>query len=241
MQIVKIYLSVFVLMLLSGSCKKSTSIQIDYKYAYFPLHIGHTVIYDVDSILYNPLYTNGRDTVHWQLKEVVESQFVDLTGREAYRINRYQREDSTKNWKTGLVWYAVRNQTNVESVEDNLRFIRLIFPPKLGDTWMGNTYLPTGDTLPFYKNWVYTYQDIDVPADINHLHFDSTLTIIEVDDENLLERRWSTATYAKNAGLIYREVYNLSFVGSSIPIGSVPWEEKANRGYILRMKINFVK
>jgi len=39
---------------------------------------------------------------------------------------------------------------------------------------------------------------------------------------------------AKNTGLISRELYNLSFVGSTIPIGSVPWEEKANRGYIVR-------
>jgi len=192
----KYLLPAFLLILLLPACKKNT-IQIDYKYSYFPLEIGHTLIYELDSILYSPLYINGRDTVHWELKEVVESKFIDVEGRDAFRINRYQRSDSSKNWKIGPVWYAVLSQTHVERVEDNLRFIRLIFPPETGNTWLGNAYIPTGDTLDFYKDWQYTYQEVDMPADVNNLHFDSTVSIVEVDDENLLERRWSTATYSK--------------------------------------------
>jgi len=81
----KYLLPAFLLILLLPACKKNT-IQIDYKYSYFPLEIGHTLIYELDSILYSPLYINGRDTVHWELKEVVESKFIDVEGRDAFRL-----------------------------------------------------------------------------------------------------------------------------------------------------------
>ncbi len=236
----RILLSVLWISLALAACKKQPY-TIDYKYAYFPLETGHTVVYEVDSIIYSPLYVDGRDTFHWLVREVVAGQFTDIEGRTAYRIERYIRQDTSKPWQTGPVWYAVRNQTSAERVEENLRFIRLVFPPKAGETWQGNAYIPSTDTFKFYTGWTYRYDQVDVPATVNGLSFDSTLTIIEVDDENLLERRWSVAQYAKGIGLVYRELYNLSFVGSSIPIGNDPWEEKANRGYILRMRIKSVQ
>lgn len=220
-----------------SSCNKHKDLVIDYKHGYFPLKVGSVTVYEVDSIIYNPLFQGGRDTAHWEIREFTESVFTDNAGRDAYRIERHKRRDDSSPWISPEVWYAVADQFKAERVENNIRFIKLVFPPKEGLTWDGNSYIITNDTLKFYEDWNYVINSMDKPETINTLDFDSVITVVEIDDQNLLERRYAESKYAKGAGLVYKEQYNLQFIGTNIP--NLPWEEKATNGFILKQKIKF--
>lgn len=225
------------------SCKPQyKDIHVDYHEDYYPLEVGMTKIYEVDTIKYSPVYEDGKKSFRTELMETITGTFTDAGGREAFRIERFTREGPTKPWSPINFHYAVKDKSHVELVENNLRFIKMSFPLRLGATWNGNAYIAAdNDTFAFYQDWEYEVTTIHGPANVKGIDYDSTVTVLEVDDENLLERRYSVAQFAKNTGLIFREQYNLRIVDSQLPGTSIPWEEKANRGFIVRKKLTQVK
>lgn len=215
------------------SCKKTDNYQVDYKYAYFPSDTGRYVIYDVDSVTFDGFYTPPKvDTVHFQLMELTESIFNDNSGRPTMRIERYRRADSTQAWTIWNVWTANRTTTTAERFEDNLRFIKLIFPPNTTTTWKGNSYLDINDNLAWMDDWDYQITELDAAKSINGLNFDSTLTVLQHDEENLIEKKYGQEVYAKNVGLVYRQLLHLKKdVTATFPEGS-------NDGFIYTMKVH---
>lgn len=212
------------------SCNKTKSFPVDYKYAYFPLEIGHYVIYDVDSIVFDD-NTNRSDTFHYQKMHVIDSSFIDNSGREAYRLIRYHRADSSQPWFIADVWYAVRNKSSLEVVEENQRFIKLLFPPEQGQTWMGNQYLQIVEENEWLEDWEYSVTGADMPDNINELHFDSTVRVLQHDEENLIEKFYGEEKYAWNVGLVYKHLMELHKQNIS-----APWTEPES-GFILTMSI----
>ena len=79
----------------------------DLGYNYFPADIGVWVVYDVDSIVYND-FTDSVETYNYQIKEIVESAFIDGEGRETRRLERYIRLTDTLPWSINDVWFANR-------------------------------------------------------------------------------------------------------------------------------------
>lgn len=219
-----------------GACKQETAPPVDLKDEYYPLEIGNSLEYTVDSIIISPLLTNGRDTVHWQVREVVESTFTDNLGRTAHRIERYLRASDSAVWFISDVWYAVKETTTVERIEENLRFIRLIFPASDGRSWKGNAHIDS-DSFPYYHDWDYEYVDVDEAKTVNGMFFDSTLTVSETADSTLIDMRYSEAIYAKNVGLVYKRLFDLAYVDTQPKPPLTPWYLAANRGYIVTMRI----
>lgn len=230
-------ISVLLVLMIFSGCSKEKIIQIDYKYDYYPMEVGKSWTYSLDSTLYSDLFPGGKETRSWLYRETVESVFVDNEGRDAYRIERHVRKTANDPWSAITVWYAVPGENNVERLEDNLRFIKFVFPAREGSSWDGNAYIHADDTLEFYAGWNYVIESIDQPVTFDNFNFDMASTVLEVDDENKLERRYSTARYARGVGMYYRKLQNLSYVGPTIPPDSIPWEEKANRGYTIEMRL----
>jgi hypothetical protein len=232
------YLSILLLLItLSLSCKKNNKdFNPSFKYNYFPLKVGGSVLYDVDTIKFSPLIPGGKDTFRWEIKETITDKFLDNEGREAYRFERYQRKDSSKPWILPRVGHRLIDGTRAESFENNLRFISLVFPPATGMKWQGNKFINLNDTLKYYRDWLYEYIYVDQPDNINGVSMDSTLLVKEIDDENLLEYRFSESVYGMDIGLVRQTRYNLKFVGSVIP--DKPWEEKATHGFIVFKTFN---
>ncbi len=230
------------LLALAG-CKQDmdNTILSDYLYDYAPVNKGHYVIYDVDSIVYNfvqPSIQNV-DTIRYQVKELIADTFYDNLSRVSYRLELYRRPNSSVAFSDiDRVWYSYISKNTYERVEDDLRFIKLVFPPITGQTWSGNQYLPATDTTKdvyqAYAGWTYTYTSVNVPTTVNGQSFDSTLVVTGVNNENLVDKKLSRETYARHVGLIYKEweKINKQDVTSS-------WDApyKAN-GFRIRMRIN---
>lgn len=227
----------FLFFFFAVSCKKSTPKLIDFKYGYFPIDTGHYVIYDADSITYNNFYNPTRiDTVSFQIKEVITTVFLDNTGTPAYRIQGYRRSTPNNPWVVYYTWYSNRYTSTAQKTEEPLKYIKLLFPPALGVTWFGNSYIDCVDTNAFLAGWNYYYENIDVPLTLTStsgtLSSDSTLTVLQDSTNSLQAYTYSVEKYAKNVGLVYKQLTVLADDSSTLRPPSVPWPQRANNGFI---------
>lgn len=226
----KLIILLIVVFLLLAGCGKDENFDPDFKYEYFPVDTGRYVTYRVDSIVYDD-FTGTVDTFQYQLQERITSTFKDNEGRTNYRLERYFRQSDSANWRIGDVWFMLRTKERAEKIEENQRFIKLVFPPKEGVTWQGNRFLNITDNIDYYEDWTYEITEVDEEATYNGLQFDSTLTVDQVDNENQIEKTRGIEAYAKDVGMIYKELQHLEKQDVT-----APWSE-AESGFILRMSV----
>lgn len=223
-----------------SACKNSSydDVLADKQYAYQPLEVGRYTIFDVDSLHYNFINpsTQQVDSFRFQQMEKITDTFYDNAGRLNYRFELFRRNDATATWRLRKVWYGLTTATTFERQEDDLRFVKLIFPPTADVYWNGNKYVPATDSNVFklYLNWNYHYTAIGTPATIGLNNFTECLFVSQVDEENLIDKKLSKEIYAKNVGLVFKEflLINKQDVVSS---WSNPF--KANGDHVI-MKVN---
>jgi hypothetical protein len=224
------YLFGIILILLFGSCKKEmadyASLQIT---DYYPLQEGKYITYNLDSTVFLKFGTT-ETVIHYQVKDSVDKEITDNSGRKAFRIIRYIRKDSLEDWRPNNTFMAIPTDNSLEFVEDNMRFIKLKLPFREGFTWKGNNYLSDDSyhgfdfASDFLTGWDYIYQDVSVPAAINGINFDTTITVFQRDEflgqdpaipgTQYAEKTFAIEQYAKGVGLIYREFVHWEFQGS---------------------------
>ncbi len=189
-------------------CKKEKNNLPDAGYSYFPDQPGTYVVYDVDSVVYDD-FNNTVDTFRFQIKETIQSIYQDNSGRPTMRIERYKRKYN-KNiaynlipWVLVDVWAANRTNTAAEKVEENIRYTKLAFVVQKEKKWNGNAQNTLGPQD-------YEYTDVDVPLSIGGASFDSTLTVLQQDHENLIEKQYYAESYARNTGMIYKKIIDVT-------------------------------
>jgi len=175
---------------------------VDIGHDYAGLEVGRYIIYDVDSLTYDD-FTATVDTASYLIKEVVDSKYTDLEGDEAYKIIRYRKDNDTPAWVLIDVWNSKLTNTNFQKVEENVRFVKLIFPVKEGATWNGNS-MNNQDQMD------YSYDYIDNPENIggNNLNEVLKVTQLEVED-TFINPKLFVEKYAKNVGMVYKKSYDL--------------------------------
>jgi hypothetical protein len=193
--------------------------QINLGTEYVKFETGHFIEYDVDSIKYDDLYKRV-DTFYYQLRDEVAETFLDNQNRKSYVVNRFKRKNDNEKWNDEGTYYITQSSFNIEWVQDNLRFIKLIFPLKLNTTWQGNRYINNDNAV--YKDWAYKYYNIAKPYNTGAKIYDNTISVLQVNkgagsmdgpnpkyDPLLLSAyTFGTETYAKNVGLVYKEITN---------------------------------
>ncbi|MEI6311657.1 MAG: hypothetical protein WCP57_05280 [Bacteroidota bacterium] len=198
---------IFMVLFVTFSCDKKEEVQLDMGYDFYPLEIGHYVTYQVDSFFYSDAaYPLIRiDTISYQFKEVIDTVYKDNENRDAYRIVTYRRADATAAWQVNRVWSAVRNVSSLVKNEDDLHFIKLIFPVNDNSTWSGNNLIVTDAENAYLNGWTYSYSNVNGSQLLNGVNYDSCVTVNQLDEENLIEKNYSVEQYAKQVGLIYKE------------------------------------
>ncbi len=210
------------------SCKKDAQTFSDPYYNYTPVGTGKYIIYDVDSIHFDD-FTKTSDTFHFQLKELMSDPFVDLEGNDSYQLKRYVRDtsyadmDDKAGWTIKNVWYVTRTQKNYQRVEESFRYTNFIFPPIEGVTWKGNSY----NTNP---EWDFRCKNVHKKATINSYAFDSTVTVVQRNDSNAIDKTKYSEVYAANIGLVYRCYIDLHVDQKNT--NNVPFDQKIGKGDI---------
>ena len=175
--------------------------QTNLGYDYFPVQLGHYVIYRADSIYHDqPVQSvpGIHDTAHYFIKEVLESEFLDAQDETSIRITRFKKDSLHHKWNLVDIWFARRNVRNAEKVEENRRFIKLGFPISNFARWDGNAKNELDD-------WEYEYDSLDVNRVINELPFDNTLTVVQRNFITEVNDEFAYEIYAPEVGLIYRK------------------------------------
>ncbi len=218
---------------------------------YFPLAIGHTVDYQVDSVVYFEASGVGivRDSSTTFVRETVADTLRDNTGNLQYKIERYERKSAAEPWTIAAIWSAEINNEQAVRTEENLRFLRLVFPMDRRSEWNGNLWLDpfrtlvvAGQNIKPFTNWNYEVDSIGITRTVGDFTFDDVVVVTEVDETNIIEKRLSRSIYAKNVGLVYREQFiaDSQYCNETPPpadCSTKPWEEKAERGYFVRQVV----
>lgn len=190
---------------------------------YFPLKINHVVIYNVDSTVYND-FNNTIINFQFQLKDSVTNKFTDAQGNEAYRVERYKKTSSLDWFFQKVITRKIVNNRAEEYI-DNKRYVRLVFPPSLSAKWNGNLYNDL-------EEWPHEIIAINEPLTLGTKQLDSTISISQYNESNLIRDDVYLETYAKNIGLVSKEVKAIEkFFGTP----------DIKRGYIYTMQLDSFK
>lgn len=218
------------------SCTKETE-PVDestFGYDFFPVTKGKSWIYASDSIIYD----NGGtkiDTFVSFIKEEIGDSFIDEAGNTVYKLNRYFRRNPTDSWSRTNTWTTYTDKTRAFRTEENLKFVKLVFPLKKGLRWDGNVFLDedikidiAGESIEAYKNWKHKIEEVN-----ENFSFKGTdivaVKVNLVDDSSIIDRRKVTEYYGKGIGLLKKEMVILDSDGSR---PNDPWEKKAQKGFI---------
>ena len=228
----------------------------DFGYDYFPLEVGRSWEYEVDSIIYDPAVGGTAvDSFRTFIREVVADTLLDNTGEALYRVERYYRRNDTLPWQAERVLTLSRDEQRATRVEDNLRFTKLVFPVRAGKFWDGNAFFDelrfvfvAGESVQMFKGWQYRILEAGAPATVGSLEFEEVVTVQNADNRylnNFLELRLATEQYARGVGLVYRELNIWDTLcrdccGGNTEDGvcqSLPWEEKVEKGFSVRQRL----
>lgn len=242
--------SLLALLVVISSCEKETdNTENDQPTDYFQLEIGKYIIYRLDSLR----FTNfGLDEVtnSYQAKEIVEGTTTDLLGRPGWRIQRYLRPLNSTNendWRASLSYELIKGDNTLEVSEGNLRFVKLQGPIKEGRSWLGNGYLPDEPYSQYefsvtesMEFWDYSCESFGATEELNGKTYDNTITITQINDSSDVpvidinqpgsKTVW-VEKYAKNIGLIYRDVALWEY---QPPVGADPGKKV---GFGVRLSI----
>ena len=207
---------------------------------YFPLKAGATWIYKVDSIVFD--YGGSVvDTTSNTVKEIVTGSFTDDEGVKNYTIERYNK--TYYGWEFINTITASVTETKAIRNENNLRFIKMVFPIVKNKSWDGNAYFDSfntivkvaGEPIKMFQSWTYRYLDVDKGETIGDRTYDKVCTVQEVDYETDLQRRYSLVKYAKGIGTVYKKmiILNTQLLDST----DIPWEDKAEEGFLMEQTL----
>jgi hypothetical protein len=195
-----------------ASCKKEIVREIDLGYEYFPNLAGTYIEYEVDSTYHGITVNNS----HFFLREEFVSEFVDDQGQLAMRVERSKRPNTSSEWVLTDIWTQKRTPTTAERVEENVRFVRMVFPVHADKTWDGNSYNT-------YSTWEHSFQSIGAAKTVGSLSFGNTVTVRQRNNVNLVDQEEASEIYARDIGLIYKKFVDLSFQNFEITGVEMEW------------------
>lgn len=172
-------------------------------YEYFPLERNGYRIYDVSIIDYSIL--GNIDSSSYLLKEVVSDSFLTLDNEYAYILSRYKKGNSDAEWELDSVWTAIRDKEKAVVKENNVPFVKIVFPIGENKQWDGNKMNTVGEEKYFMTGIGQAYK-------IGDKVYPETMVIVQKDNpDTLLVRERKFEIYGKNIGLIYKENIHLNY------------------------------
>ncbi len=238
------------IVILAISCTKDKIEEpnTDVGYEYFPLKIGASRVYQMDSVLYDIRsdgQASGRSVRSYMQEELIDT-FRNEENDLVYKWAVSWRAELDQAWTQSGFVLEQRDERRALRTEDHWRFVKLIFPIKIDQSWNGNVFLDAeqvfrieDEPIKLFRGWGnYSLEANDLQLEIHGRVFDRVLRVREAQSESVLDLRESIAYYAPNVGLIKRTQRIFELECNQTPedpchvIGE-PWEQDAERGYAL--------
>jgi hypothetical protein len=190
------FILILLLSVLVVACKTENEV-VDLGYNYFPTHVGATWVYHVDSFGYDDNSgTTKIDTFAYEYKEQITGVYIDVNGKTAQIVDRFYKMADTMPWQKVNSSQILRTELNAQKVQENVRYVKLVFPLEKYKKWDGNLYNSLGEEF-------YECTSFDEAATVGNIPYSQTLTVQQVDELNAIEEIKRTEIYARNIGLVY--------------------------------------
>lgn len=180
---------------------------------YYPLTIGQYSTYNVEDIRYS--LRDGADTMQYQLQERVTDSLTGAGGEIIYTLERYSRSSSAATWQLDSTWTARKSEQRLVVVENNIPFVKLIFPFQEALEWDGNALNSRPE-----QTYLLTATDSTLRREMgNNLLLKDCRTVIQRQLETLVNDSVMVETYSANVGLVYRKNRILQYCADENCIG----------------------
>ncbi|MBL0144960.1 MAG: hypothetical protein IPP48_03555 [Chitinophagaceae bacterium] len=202
------------------ACSKTETVTFKSPKSYMPAVKGKYIIYKLDSTVTRS-FGSGFVTSSYTVKDSVVDVFTDNLGRESFKIFRYQLNPSNNTWASTNTFVLTPQESSIEFVENNNRYIKLINPVADGKTWKGNSFI---NQSPYYINyifseWNYTYDKVGSSRSVGSFTFPNTVTVVQSDsNDNDIFNPYSSnfynkgyEIYADSVGLVYKDIMSWEY------------------------------
>ena len=211
--------SILILLITIIGCSKETAkLELPTIATYYPLEVGKSITYKLDSTVYINLGTN-KEVRSYIIQDRIDAIINDNVGRPSYKVKRMLRNsiDTTK-WQDLTSYLVTVADKQLELVDKNLRFIILKEPIRDNFSWKGNSFINTISfpQFQFLDQWEYKYENVGKPFQVNGQTFPETISVIQQVDtlgspQNksfYYEIIIAKEVYAKNIGLVSKEFFH---------------------------------
>lgn len=233
----------FAFLFLALSCGDNVTEEPDesnFGYRYFPIEVGYTWEYQVDSVL---IFQGGNANVF--STSFVQEKVTDLLSENGdervFRIERSIKSDQNDEYKLQDVWQTSIDNERAIKTEENLKFIKLVFPALPDTKWDGNVFFDSdqpfivaANEIAIYQDWKYKIEEIGLERTINDISYSDVLHLVHIDEESLVNKRYSDESYAANVGLIER---NMMIFDTQKADTSLDWLVRAEEGFQLKQTL----
>jgi len=217
---------------------------------FFPLEVGKFRVYQLDSITFEPDVDGiTRDTSRTFVREEIVEAFEEQNGNEVFRVERFERKSSDDPWAIRLVFSMEKSEGFAVQTENNLRLRKMPFPFTQNKEWEQTSFIDpdmdfqiVGENIKIFKDWESSFESIGVAEEINGNQFEVTTVVNQNNQDNPFERRLVREKYAKEVGLVAREmfIFDSDYCNEDpapLDCETIAWEDKAEKGFILRQVI----
>jgi hypothetical protein len=220
----------FILLLFIAGCSEQALVKPDIGFSYFPIQVGDFSIYNVEQ---TDIISSNSTTYSFQLRVTVTDSVLE-SNTLTYFLKREKRDNSTSNWIPFETWSVRLTEDEIIQNENNIWFVKLIFPLSQRVKWNGNVYNNldnNGNLFNGIGSDQYFISEFNKPVTLNSgFQSDETITVVHnnfSDDIVGVDKRLEM--YSKHVGLIYKEVTQLEYCTSTACIG----QQKPVKGTIL--------
>ena len=165
--------------------------------SYFFLEPNKYREYDVFEIRYSAVDIS--DTLEYQLREEVREAFTNGLGQESRIIHRLIRSNDQEEWQLDSVWSARVVDQRAITTENNLPFVKMVFPVDTTRRWDINQFNGRDVVISKFKSFNEPFT----------VELNTFLEAMEIEISNVTDlitfRDNRTEVYADSIGLVLKD------------------------------------
>ncbi|MFM9944788.1 MAG: hypothetical protein ACKVQB_06100 [Bacteroidia bacterium] len=185
------------LVIFSTTCKRVEN-QSDTGLGYFPLSVGMSKIFSVDSINYN-VVANQKDSLRSYLKEVITTEKTDSSGYTIYKAEYYTSIDTNKGWKYSSYFFYKKNEYHINIDNSGPTVTCFVFPVAKGRRWNINAYNNLDAQNAYYSFVANPW-----------MNYNDCVEVFVKEDINTVEEAIDKRVYCRKKGLVYKILSDVS-------------------------------
>ena len=170
---------------------------------FYPLETGLYRDYKIRHIRYSAI--SKPDTSNYYLREHVLDSVVNMEGGYTYILARYSKDSLNLDWELDSLWKAEKNSKFVRITENNVPYVKLVFPVKEGMSWDGNAY---NNEEPKEYAMGHAYQPFQV---LDSMYEESVTIMHDSIPDQIVRYILKYEVYGNNVGLIFMEDQDLNY------------------------------